>query len=194
MKNPMLLSWRRAMGLKQGALAAMLGVSQTAVSRWENGLDQPSAETYARLRSLIDQQSLIRQGIDQRIIEKQPGLRALVDLDGITLLATSQAFKFVWPEMVAAEGSRLADHLVSFSHELFHDGAMTQSIRQDEIAMISGVSDRHIDGFGDQSFRHYWAATYRKIGMRHYAEISYDACQPDAELGFRHILRIDEIG
>lgn len=187
-------NWRRAMGLKQGSLAALLGVTQTAVSRWENGLDQPSAAIYAKLRAMVDMQSQTQQRIEARIIEKQPGLRALVDLDGMTLLATTPTFKLIWPEMVAAKGQRLADHLVDLSCDLFNDDAIAQAIRREEIAMIAGVSDRHLNGFGDHSFRHYWAATYRKIGVRHFAEISFEACEPDAELGIRHILRVDEIG
>jgi transcriptional regulator with XRE-family HTH domain len=186
--------WRKANGVKQGALAVKLGVSQAAVSRWENGLDQPSTEVYSAIRSLIGKSPVSPIGIEQQIISKLPGMRALVDLDGMRLLGTSQAFKAVWSELVAAEGQMLADHLIGLSQDLFIDQSIANSIRRNEIAMIAAVSDRHLNGFGDHAFRHYWAATYRKVGSRYLAEISFEACEPDAELGLRHILRVDEIG
>lgn len=189
-----LRNWRRATGLKQSALAVLLGVSQATVSRWENGLDEPTAAVYAKLRSLVDEQSHTKLRIEAGIIEKQPGVRALVDWDGMTLLATTPTYKLIWPEIVAAEGQRLADHLVDQSRDLFHDDAISQAVRREEIAMIAGVSDRHLNGFNNLTFRHYWAVTPKKIGTRHLAEISFEACEPDAELGLRHILRLDEIG
>lgn len=187
-------SWRRATGLKQGALAILLGVSQATVSRWENGLDEPTAAVYAKLRSLVDEQSHLKLRIEARVIERQPGVRALVDWDGMTLLATTPTYKLIWPEIVAAEGQRLADYLVDQSRDLFHDDAMAQAVRREEIAMITGVSDRHLNGFNNLTFRHYWTVAHKKIGTRHLAEISFEACEPDAELGLRHILRVDEIG
>ena len=186
--------WRKASGLKQGGLAVLLGVSQAAVSRWENGIDQPSAAVYAKIRTLIGTPTFSQIGLEQAVISRMPGIRALVDLDGMRLLATSQAFKTLWPEVVTAEGERFADHLLDQTRDLYNDAAIMSAIRSNEIAMIAAVSDRQISGFGDQAFRHYWAATYKKIGTRHLAEISYEACEPDAELGLRHILRVDEIG
>lgn len=189
----LLRNWRRATGLKQGSFAALLGVSQATVSRWENGVDEPSAAIYAKFRALVDEQSHTQQRTEERTVEKMPGLRALVDLDGMRLLATSPAFKAIWPEVVVAEGRCFADHLLGLVRDLYHDDALMKSIRSNEVAMISAVSDRQISGFGDNAFRHYWAASYRKVGTRHLAEISYEACEPDAELGIRHILRVDEI-
>jgi len=186
--------WRKAAGLKQGGLAVLLGVTQATVSRWENGIDQPSAEVYAKIRTLIGKPTFSQIGLEQAMVTRMPGLRALVDLDGMRLLATSQAFKAVWSELVAAEGQMLADHLIGLSQDLFIDQSIANSIRRNEIAMIAAVSDRHLNGFGDHAFRHYWAATYRKVGSRYLAEISFEACEPDAELGLRHILRVDEIG
>ena len=192
--SDVLRDWRRAEGLKQGAVAIMLGVSQATVSRWENGIDQPSSEIYAKIRTLIGRRSFSELDTHQAVVSRLPGMRALVDLDGMKLLATSQAFKEIWPDVAAAEGERFADHLLDLVRDIYNDAATMKSIKANEIAMIAAVSDRQISGFGDQAFRHYWAATYKKIGTRHLAEISYEACEPDAELGLRHILRVDEIG
>jgi DNA-binding XRE family transcriptional regulator len=186
--------WRKAAGLKQNALAALLGVSQAAVSRWENGLDQPSPALHAKIRDMIGRPSFSEVGMQQAIVGRMPGIRALVDLDGMRLLSTSQSFKIIWPEVAAAEGHRFAAHLLDLTRDIYNDNAIMQCIKANEIAMIAAVSDRQISGFGDQAFRHYWAASYKKIGTRHLAEISYEACEPNAQLGLRHILRVDEIG
>lgn len=186
--------WRKAAGLKQSALAALLGVSQAAVSRWENGLDQPSPVLYAKIRDMIGRPSFSEVGMQQAIVSRMPGIRALVDLDGMRLLSTSKSFKMLWPEVAAAEGHRFAAHLLDLTRDIYNDHSIMKSIKANEIAMIAAVCDRQISGFGDQAFRHYWAASYRKIGTRHLAEISYEACEPDAVLGLRHILRVDEIG
>lgn len=185
--------WRKVNGLKQGTLAAALGVSQAAVSRWENGIDIPSAEVAARIRTLIGKPLVSQIGLEQQIVSKMPGLRLLVDLDGLRLLATSPSYKQLWPEMAAAEGQMLADHLTGLMGELFHDQSLVQSVRRNDIAMIAAVTDRDLVGFGDNTFRHYLAATFRKVGARYYSEVAVEACEPDAELGLRHILRVDEI-
>jgi CheY-like chemotaxis protein len=46
--------WRREEGLSQQDLGAFLGVSQRTVSRWERGVDRPSAGLMERLCGLIE--------------------------------------------------------------------------------------------------------------------------------------------
>ncbi len=48
----LLKSYRREKGLKQEALAYMLNVDQTTISRWERGKDNPSLAIEKRLRDL----------------------------------------------------------------------------------------------------------------------------------------------
>jgi transcriptional regulator with XRE-family HTH domain len=45
--------WRSLRRLKQGAVAEMMGVSQTTVSRWEGGQVAPSLHEQQRLRGLL---------------------------------------------------------------------------------------------------------------------------------------------
>ena len=170
-----------------------MGVTQSAVSRWERGLDEPSPEVFGRLRNLIDKHSAGRFDIEQRVLERMPGLRALLDWDGMTMLAMTRDFSAIWPHMGGTKSLRLGDHLADISCDLFNDSAFSQSIKNGEIALIEGISDRHLIG-SHPAFRHYWAAVYRRIGTRHCVEISYQACELDAELGLRHVLRVDEIG
>lgn len=186
--------WRSVNGIKQQALAEMLGISQSSVSRWERGIEQPSVAMSKKLRDVVYggmKSELARQ---RAITERQPVLAALVDLDGMRLLATSYAFKEAWPEAAGAEGKVFADDLAELTRDLFNDDGFMQAVRHNEIAMVTGISNRHVEGFGENGFRHHWASVYRKVGTKHYAEMSFQACEPDEELGLRHVLRIDEIG
>lgn len=169
-----------------------MGVTQSAVSRWERGQDEPSPEVFGRLRDLVDKHAAGRFDIEQRVLERMPGLRALLDWDGMTMLAMTRDFKAIWPHMENTERLRLGDHLADLSRDLFNDSAFGRSIMNGEIALFEGVSDRHLIG-PHPAFRHHWAAVYRRIGLRHCVEISYHACVPDAELGLRHVLRVDEL-
>lgn len=188
-----LKAWRRAARLKQAALANRLGVNQATVSRWENGTDTPSAEAYARLRTLIGHGTSGKIGLERQIVENQLGIRAMIDIDGIRLIATSSLYKALWPEMLALQGQPLADRLVGLSRELYEDRDLVRAIRRDEVAMISGVSDAHVEGIGGAALRHRWTAAYRKIGTRHYAEISFEPCGPEETIGLRQILRADGV-
>lgn len=184
---------RRSLGLKQRTLASLLGVTQAAISRWETGLDVPSSGVQSKLRDIVDQRSAGQLAVEMSIIKRTAGLRALADIDGMRLLAASPSFSAAWPELAAAKGLMLKDHLLELSREVYNDHSIMRSILDGEIVMIAGVSDRQLKGFGDNAFRHYWAASYRKIGTKHYAEVSFEACEPDAELGLRHILRVDDL-
>lgn len=188
-----LRDWRRANGVKQGVLANMLGVSQSSVSRWERAIDQPSAATSVKIRNIVHRGIVNQLAQQQAITERLPGLAALVDLDGMRLLATSHEFKAVWSEAVKAEGQLFAEHLTELTRELFYDDAFMQAVRHNEIAMVTGVSNRHVNGFGENAFRHHWSAIYKQNGTRHYAEMLFEPCEPEAELGIRDILRVDEI-
>lgn len=48
----MLVNWRMARGISQGALARLLGCSQSAVGRWELGLANPSEKHLDALKAL----------------------------------------------------------------------------------------------------------------------------------------------
>lgn len=185
--------WRRGSGLKQQALADLLGVTQATVSRWENGLDHPSPALGANIRNLMSHRGEPGLSTVREVLRLQTGIRVLVDLDGMRLVASTGGFKKLWPELAAIEGQKTADHLVGQSAELYSDLALMASIRRGEVVMVGGVSDRQVKGFGDNAFRHYWTSAYRKIGPQHFAEISFEACDPDAELGVHHLVKIDEI-
>lgn len=57
----LLRKYREHHGLNQAALAAMLGVDQTTVSRWERGRDVPGLQVLRRVRDLIRRENASRQ-------------------------------------------------------------------------------------------------------------------------------------
>lgn len=56
---------RKAKGLSQGALSALLGVTQQAVGKWETGRSTPDPKTVARLAELLDTTADFLLGITQ---------------------------------------------------------------------------------------------------------------------------------
>ena len=57
MDGRMIAEKRKAMGLTQDALGAMLGISGKAVSKWERGLSQPCDEHLTQLINLLGLQN-----------------------------------------------------------------------------------------------------------------------------------------
>src|SRR3989338_5755178 len=115
-----LTAWRKANAIKQEYLAQMLGVSQSAVSHWERGRDVPSAQTALRLQALMSKTSRDELAIERASISRLAGLRALYDLDGVRLLARSQGFAALWPELATMSGAMLRVDLEVFYKHRWH--------------------------------------------------------------------------
>ena len=97
-----LKDYRRRHGLTQAALAEILNVDPTTVSRWERGRDQPALSIHRRLRSLVvpltsDVERALRALIDAsdaiavlfddkyRLLHSSPKHRLLLRLDAAEL-------------------------------------------------------------------------------------------------------------
>ena len=80
---------RKAHGLKQEALAFILGVSQGSISRWESGLVQPSAGYQRQIFDLLQQKDEpVRTVPWENLIGALPILALLVDSDGCILVSS----------------------------------------------------------------------------------------------------------
>lgn len=83
--------WRTLRRLKQGSVAAELGVSQTTVSRWESGMAAPSLDEQQTLRRLmaarLDSAADFELG---RLVERAPGAVHLICDLSHRLLAMSR--------------------------------------------------------------------------------------------------------
>ena len=92
-----LRAWRTVIGLKQEALAYLLGVTQAAVSRWETGVDVPSRALMLRLRDMMCTSGDARLKVDSFAISQLGSLQASYDLDGVRLISNSQGMQNLWP-------------------------------------------------------------------------------------------------
>jgi len=185
--------WRKAVALKQDALAHLLGVTQPAISRWEAGLDMPSTALQVRLRDMMCPSGAARRKIDDYVLRQKSALEALFDLDGVKLLATSQGMQRAWPRFSALPDMRLIDHLIGEAASLLHHDDFVREIKRGEVAVISAVSDGHISLPLDRNFRHRWHATFRSYGTRMVVKMGYEPCAADAPMGVEKIVRLQEL-
>ena len=188
-----LKTWRKAQGLKQDALAYLLGVTQPAISRWEAGLDMPSQALQIRLRDMMCPSARARLKIEDFVLRKKSALEAIFDLDGVKLLATSQGLQRAWPQFCALPEMRLFDHLIGEAATLLHDEDILRDIKRGEIAVVSAVSDGHVSLPLDTSFRHSWHATFRSFGPRMVVHMVYEPCAPDATTGIGSFVRLEDV-
>ena len=188
-----LKTWRKAVGLKQDALAHLLGVTQPAISRWESGLDHPSVALQLRLRDMMCPSGNARLKIDDFVLRQKSALEALFDLDGVKLLSTSQGMQRAWPRFSSLPDLRLIDHLIGEAAILLHDDDFVREIKRGEIALISAVSDSHVSLPLVSSFRHRWHATFDSYGPRMMVKMGYEPCAPDATLGIENVVRLEDV-
>lgn len=182
-----LRDWRRLSGIKQLALADMLGVSQAAVSYWETGRDKPSAELMRRIDDMIASSSVGEVTLERVFTERQPGVMALYDLDGIRFMAASRGYRALWPGMYQLQGKSLERHLVNESGLMLANQALRRDILSGKLALVSGVSDRHTDIMVDIAVRHEWNIRIRRFGPKTLLSISYDPCAETVPVGITEV-------
>jgi transcriptional regulator with XRE-family HTH domain len=189
-----LKAWRRAQGLKQAALAERLGVSQPAVARWERGLDLPAPARLARLQELMAGAMRDELTLDRLFISRQSAIRALIDCDGLRMVAFSAGFSSIWPTSSALLDIPLMDHLVDEACHLIHDAELSHGRRTGSLCLASGISDRHLDLPIDVSIRHRWHICFRRYGARMLADMVYEPCASDLPVGITDLVQVDAAG
>jgi|GEM_PF-1555296 transcriptional regulator with XRE-family HTH domain len=189
----LLVSWRKATGVKQASLAHMLGVTQSAISNWETGKDVPSRRFMSRLADVMSSSYEERLRRDQLNIMGQTAIRACFDLDGVKLKMASQGLMKAWPSFSKLQGVRLVEHLVNESAYFLHDEGFIRLARQGEVAMISAVSDRHVQIDVDDIFRHRWTAIFRSYGPKILVDMTYDTCDANSDLGVENVFYYDDL-
>ena len=184
--------WRRANMVKQSALAHDLGVTQAAVSRWENELDMPSATMVRRLQDLLTRTNDSALP-ERRFIERQSTVRALFDFDGVRLIASSKGCSALWPGFSEMTEVPLADSMVGETASLIHERDYQRQIRRGELVVVSGVSERHVSLKIDQSVRHRWHICLRPFGARMLADMVFEPCDRETPTGIESSLYIDAL-
>lgn len=69
---------RRSRGLKQAALAEMLGVTQPAISHWERGIDEPTVALQTRIRDLLVYDANPQEALLQSAVRHSPNMSLLM--------------------------------------------------------------------------------------------------------------------
>ncbi len=100
--GPRLRRLRRLQGLKQGALAEWVGVTQATVSRWERGELAPRPELAAALLARLTERASRRSDAPlRRLVETSPLAVHLVEDAGHVLLAASRLREREWGRTAA---------------------------------------------------------------------------------------------
>lgn len=188
-----LRTWRKAHRIKQQEVASRLGVTQAAVSRWENDLDVPSALLHARLTDLMARSIADESLVERVIVERQAGFRAFSELDGVRLAAVSASLKEQWPQCSDHEGQFLADFLCNEPAHLYFDDSVVSSVKSREILLISGVSEQDLAIPDCPVHLHRWTLSFRRLGTRHYIDWSMELCEDKEIPRITEFLRMDDV-
>ena len=190
----LLRDWRKAKGVKQESLAAMLGVSQSAISHWETGQDAPDRRVMGRIVDIISATGDGRLAVEKLVVAQQGAIRASFDLDGVKLVMASKGLIGAWPTFSTLVDTRLIDRLVDEAGQFLHDDAFVRSVRRGEVAMVSAVSDKHIDLDLDRGFRHRWIAVFRGYGQKMLVDMTYETCDANCPRGIESVTHYDSLG
>jgi transcriptional regulator with XRE-family HTH domain len=81
--------WRSGAGLSQAELAVRLDTTQSVVSRWENGHDEPRLGTLAAILSAcgLSAELVVDTGVDRAQIRQQLALTPRQRLEGVANLS-----------------------------------------------------------------------------------------------------------
>src|SRR5262245_38143598 len=126
--------YRLRLGLTQGRLAVMIGVSQRTVSRWERGDDKPSIALQKHLRDLGWAPPAPLLTSLAQAVRHSPMPRALSRMPRLRLLAVSGPALAKRPSMRDWIGRDLAPHAQGILAEMLDDRALQRSIAAGEIA------------------------------------------------------------
>ena len=178
-----LKTWRRLNRIKQGALAHMLGVSQSAISFWENGLDRPSEDNMRRLSAVVADSVRDEARIERLFVERQMALRVLCDFDGVRLITPSRGYRNLWPETAELVGESMADRLVNEAQILMFDPEYRQPIEKGELVVASGISERLTSLELDTAYRCQWHVCFRRYSYRTILDIVFEPCEAHLQTG-----------
>lgn len=179
--------------MKQESLAAVLGVSQSAVSNWETGRDVPNRRIVGRLVDIMSSTSEERLYVDRLAMLQQGAIRASFDLDGVKLVLASKGLITVWPKFSRFNDVRLVEHLVDEASQFLHNDDFVRSARRGEVALITAVSDKHVDLDLDASFRHRWIAVFRSYGQKMLVDMTYETCDANSSTGVESVIHYDSL-
>jgi len=132
----MVKRYRLRYGLTQARMAALLGVSQRTVSRWELGQDRPGLELQTRLRDLAAGPEGTLLSRLAASVRNCPVPRALSRMPNLRLLAVSPLAMAKRPSITEWIGRDLAGIACGILEEMLDDRSLQRSIADGEIACV----------------------------------------------------------
>jgi DNA-binding XRE family transcriptional regulator len=127
-------------GLTQMRLAALLGVSQRTVSRWERGEDRPGLDQQRLLRDLAWEPSVPMLRSLAGSIAHCPAPRALSRTRNIRLQAVSRPALAKRPSVVEWIGRDLAPIACGILAEMLDDAPLQRAIASRQVAFVLATS------------------------------------------------------
>lgn len=175
-------------GLTQGRMAAVFGVSQRTISRWERGDDTPSLEWQRQLRDLGWQPPGTMLASLAASIPHCPFPRALSRTQNLRLLALSQPAIEKRPSVVEWIGRDLALIASGVLEEMLDDGRLQMSIANREIASVIATTRSVL-----RTAEHGSIGTYRTVVTYFfhegtlYSDAVSSPAPPDTPLGYKAV-------
>lgn len=131
--------------------------------------------------------------MEELFVREQKSLHVLFDLDGARLLATSKGYARLFPRFSRLVGEQFMDKLIGETKVIFQESSLFTSIKLGEVALMSGVTKRHIDHPYDSALNHHWTICFRKIGTQVIGDVAFELCDESAVPKLDKIVRMDEI-
>ncbi len=187
--------WRSINRVKQAALADMVGVSNVAVSKWENDQSKPSKTVALRLAEVMSGMHEGKLAVEIAFAAPQQQIKALSRGLNMQLVGVSAGYRAAWPEMSAFIGRDMRPFLLNEALlYTVNSDYISEAIRGD-ILMLSGVSNSLL-ALGSEvpeNVRFRWHTMVRHIDGEIVHEMVFEPCAAGTPVGFERVLRRSDL-
>jgi len=187
--------WRLLNRVKQEALAAMLGVSHVAVSKWENGHTRPSRLMAQRLYDVMSGMHQGRLAAEIAFTAPQQQMKVLTRGNNMQFVGMSKGFANIFPEFQDLRGLSMRSFMMNEAHFYCEGSDLLKEAIRGEVLMLTGISNRVL-GIGSEvsdDYRLRWHTIVRQIDGEVIHEVIFEPCDPNLQTGFERILRKGDI-
>lgn len=187
--------WRKANRMKQNALAEMLSVSQSTISKWERGTTPIPKVARVRLNEVMSSMHLGRLAAELACIQHQQQPKLLARGRDLQIIGVSNGFKSLWPRMTTFIGESTRDMLINEAESYREEHDYFREAEDGELLMVTAVSNRLISVGGEVEAqrRVRWHAIIRHIDGELVHELVYEPCAAGAAVGIETILRRSDV-
>jgi DNA-binding XRE family transcriptional regulator len=183
--------WRLVNRVKQEALAAMLGVSHVAVSKWENGHSRPSRLMTLRLQDVMTEAHQGRLAAEIAIAAPLQQMKVLTRGRHMHFVGVSKGFLAAFPEMDHFRGMEMRPHMMNEALHYCEGSDLLREASGGDVLMLTGVSNRVLGIGGEvaEDFRVRWHTIVRHIDGELIHEVIFEPCEANTPTGFERVLR-----